>query len=199
MADTADGLVARARSGDSAATEVLLREHAPRVLAVCRRLCADRGDADDAAQEAMIAIVRGLSRFDGRSSLSTWIYRVTTNCCMDELRRKRRRPEPVDTAAGSRPDTVEDQLVGTDPEFETVRSETRADLARALAGLPEDFRMAVVLRDVADLDYETISEITGVPIGTVRSRIARGRGRLADALGSGTDSPSHPSDRSEQR
>ncbi|MCB0951952.1 MAG: hypothetical protein KDB13_04345, partial [Microthrixaceae bacterium] len=67
------------------------------------------------------------------------------------------------------------------------------------AGLPEDFRMAVVLRDVADLDYETISEITGVPIGTVRSRIARGRGRLADALGSGTDSPSHPSDRSEQR
>jgi RNA polymerase sigma-70 factor (ECF subfamily) len=154
-----------------------------RIHATCRRLCHDRGDAEDAAQNAMIAIVRGIDGFDGRSSVSSWIYRITTNACIDELRRRRRRPEPRDTE--EHPDTVEREPprgTATDPAEAAVASEQRRALAAALRELPEDYRVAVVLRDVADLDYSTIAEITGVPVGTVRSRIARGRGRLADRL-----------------
>jgi RNA polymerase sigma-70 factor (ECF subfamily) len=170
-------LVDRARAGDPDATEALLRLVAPRVHAVCRRICTNAHDADDAAQEALVAVVRGLPRFDGRSSVTTWVHRVTTNACLDELRRIRRRPVPSEVA-------TEAEVVdpGEDPEGRALGSASRRDLAAALASLPEEFRVAVVLRDVADLDYAEIAEVLGVPTGTVRSRIARGRGRLADLL-----------------
>jgi len=128
-------------------------------------------------------VVRGLARFDGRSSLSTWIYRVTTNACMDELRRRRRRPDPADEAVRADPAPLWSAGATTDPGDDAVRGELRDHLLERLSQLGEDYRVAVVLRDVADLDYSAIAEITGVPIGTVRSRIARGRARLADALG----------------
>ncbi|HXY43047.1 MAG TPA: RNA polymerase sigma factor, partial [Acidimicrobiales bacterium] len=86
------GVVAAARDGDRAALETLLRQHYDRCYALCRRLLGDEEDALDAAQEAMIAIARGISTFDGRSAFSTWAYRVTTNAAFDELRRRRRRP-----------------------------------------------------------------------------------------------------------
>jgi RNA polymerase sigma-70 factor (ECF subfamily) len=170
-------LVDRARNGDPEATEALLRLVAPQVHAVCRRICTNAHDADDAAQEALIAVVRGLARFDGRSRVTTWVHRVTTNACLDELRRIRRRPVPTEVATEAE---VADPTA--DPEDRALGSAARRDLATALASLPEEFRVAVVLRDVADLDYAEISEVLGVPPGTVRSRIARGRGRLADLL-----------------
>ncbi|MFV0315538.1 MAG: RNA polymerase sigma factor [Microthrixaceae bacterium] len=207
-----DPLVERARDGDREALESVLREHATGVLAVCRRLCADRGDAEDAAQEALLAIARGIGRFDGRSSLSTWIYRVTTNCCMDELRRRRRRPEPVDDhserAGHLRTEPALANQGSVDPESVALQSELRAELAAALESLPEEFRVVVVLRDVADLDYRAIADILDVPVGTVRSRIARGRDRLAKLLGArdeqpdlpaGTESTPRPSDTTDDR
>ena len=85
-------LVAAAQQGDRAALDTLLRRHYDLVHAVCRRIAGGSRDADDAAQEAMISIVRGLSRFDGRSAVTTWIYRIATNAALDELRRRSRRP-----------------------------------------------------------------------------------------------------------
>ena len=85
-------LVAAAQGGDRASLDTLLRRHYDRIYAVCRRVIGHDADAADAAQEAMIAVVRGLGRFDGRSSFGTWIYRIATNASLDELRRKRRRP-----------------------------------------------------------------------------------------------------------
>jgi len=161
-------LVARARRGEPAAVEQLLTEHSPRIHTICRRMCRNHDDALDAAQQAMVAVVRGLPRFDGRSAVGTWIHRITVNACLDELRR-----------AGRRPSTVTLDAVGDAAEA----TELRGELARALASLPEEFRTAVVMRDVADLDYSTIAELTSAPVGTVRSRIARGRARLAEALG----------------
>ncbi|MET0324489.1 MAG: sigma-70 family RNA polymerase sigma factor [Ilumatobacteraceae bacterium] len=172
-------LVAAAQAGDRAALDALLRRHYDRVHAVCRRIAGSSRDADDAAQEAMISIVRALDRFDGRSAFSTWTYRIATNAALDELRRRGRRPalhavrdddstpEVVDPAAEQRYQSVAD----------------RQAIDAALADLPEDFRAAVVLRDVADLDYAEIAEVLQIPVGTVKSRIARGRGQLADALG----------------
>ena len=179
-----DELVAAARTGDDRALEQLLRRHHDRIVAVCRQLCRDRSDAEDAAQEAMIAIVRGLDRFDGRSRFSTWAYRVTTNSCLDELRRRRRRPLPVDADAAP-----EVAAPGPGPDDEAERTSVRAELATALDTLPEEFRAPLVLRDVADLDYAAIGEILDLPPGTVRSRIARGRARLAEALAQAEDRP----------
>jgi RNA polymerase sigma-70 factor (ECF subfamily) len=183
-------LLERARSGDRAALEELLGQLAPQVHAVCRRLCRDPFDAQDAAQEALVAVARGLPRFEGRSELSTWVHRITTNACHDELRRRRRRPAPLahdldEDLAGAPPAAARD---AADPAQQAVRAEARRELAAALDALPEEFRVAVVLRDVADLEYAAIAEITSVPVGTVRSRIARGRARLADLLAApGTD------------
>ena len=92
-ADLSDSeLVQRVRHGDRAALETLLRRHHDRIHLLCHRICRDRGDAEDATQNALLAIVRGLAGFDGSAAFSTWSHRVATNACLDELRRRGRRP-----------------------------------------------------------------------------------------------------------
>lgn len=138
-------------------------------------------DALDAAQEALLAIVRGLARYDGRAAFSTWAYRVATNACLDELRRRKRRPDvglPEESARSA----------STLPDPASVASD-RVAVDAALAALPEEFRAAVVLRDLCALDYAEIADVLGIPPGTVRSRIARGRGLLAARLARNPDPP----------
>jgi RNA polymerase sigma-70 factor, ECF subfamily len=178
-------LAERASRGDRQALEQLLHRHADRVHALCRRIVGHPEDALDATQEAMIAIARGITRFDGRSAFTTWLYRVTTNAALDELRRVRRRPRPDDALVAA--DTT------VDPSVED-RVDARIDVDAALRTLPEDFRVAVVLRDLCDLDYAEIAEVLDVPPGTVRSRIARGRAALADRLGNPRAPASRPTD-----
>jgi len=136
-------------------------------------------DALDATQEALLAVVRGLPRFDGRSAFSTWSYRVATNACLDELRRRRRRPLPVD------------ELTATAPDRNDFAGEVagRLSLDAALSTLAPEFRAAVVLRDVCELDYAEIADVLGIPPGTVRSRIARGRAAVAAHLAGNQDAP----------
>jgi len=168
-----EALVAAARRGDRPALEKLLQLHFDRVRALCHRIMANDADTDDATQEALLAICRGITRFDGRSSFSTWLYRVSTNACLDELRRKGRRPIAMDAAvmpAASMPDRFANDIAD------------RIDIDGALAQLSLDFRTAVVLRDLCQLDYDEIAEVLGIPAGTVRSRIARGRAQLAQLV-----------------
>lgn len=132
-------------------------------------------DALDATQEALIAIVRGLARFDGRAQFGTWAYRVATNATLDELRRRKRRPDP------GLPE-IEHAPVGGPPGLADATTD-RLDLDAALAALPPDFRAPVVLRDQLGLDYAEIAAVLEIPPGTVRSRIARGRAALATTLG----------------
>lgn len=166
-------LVAAGRDGDRDALETLLRRHQPRLYAVCHRLTGTATEAEDACQEALIAIVRGLPSFDGRSAFSTWAYRVTTNTCLDELRRHRRRPEPRETT---------DSVDSSDRRDVADRVAVQVDVDAALATLPIEFRAAVVLRDLCDLSYDEIASTLGIPPGTVRSRIARGRSALLPLL-----------------
>ncbi len=175
-------LLAAARDGDRSSLDLLLRRHYDRIFAVCRRITGHDADAADAAQEAMIAIVRGLSTFDGRSSFGTWVYRIATNASLDELRRRRRRPLPGIDTAGHGDDAVQVEHADPDAGARVEGLGDRMLLDAALAGLAEDFRVPVVLRDVGDLDYGEIAEVLGVPIGTVKSRIARGRAALAASL-----------------
>lgn len=175
MTSTSDqDLVAAAVRGDRAATDHLLRQHQPMMWAICRRIVGDDHSAADATQEAMISVVKNLSRFDGRSSIRTWMYRVATNAALDELRRRRRRPDPVPHEVISR--GVSTTLGGTG------QIDDRILVDEALSTLSPDFRAAVVLRDLVDLDYAEIGELLGLPPGTVRSRIARGRRVLAEHL-----------------
>ena len=182
-----DPLLVAARDGDRTALDRLLRREQPRIYALCRRLAGNDADALDATQEALIAIVRGLPRFDGRAAFSTWSYRVATNACLDELRRRSRRPVPVEDDA-----RVERPVAGAAPGTAEQVAD-RLALDQALARLTPEFRAVVVLRDVAGLDYAAIAEALDLPPGTVRSRIARGRAQLAEHLGAADREPGAPS------
>jgi RNA polymerase sigma-70 factor (ECF subfamily) len=180
-----EALAAAANAGDRGALEVLLARHVDRVHAICRRVTGHPEDALDATQEALIALTRGLHRYDGRALFTTWLYRVATNAALDELRRRKRRPEPAELSddramAGGAAGGVESVVAA------------RLDVDAALAGLSPEFRAAVVLRDLCDLDYAEIAEVLDVPIGTVRSRIARGRAAIADQLREPTAPPERP-------
>jgi RNA polymerase sigma-70 factor (ECF subfamily) len=186
-----EALATAANAGDRRALEVLLARHFDRIHAICRRVTGHPEDALDATQEALIAVTRGLHRYDGRSLFTTWLYRVATNAALDELRRRKRRPEPAEL--------VEDRplggAAGTAAASAPVESvvAARLDVDAALAELSPEFRAAVVLRDLCDLDYAEIAEVLDVPIGTVRSRIARGRAAIADQLREPTAPPERPS------
>lgn len=175
--------------GDDKALDALLRRHHDRVWALCRRLAGNDADAADATQEALITVVRRLDRYDGRAKFTTWLYRVVTNACLDELRRRGRRPVPVEDEAlvGGRAapgPTVDGQVVD------------RLDVDHALAQLSPEFRAPVVLRDLCGLDYAEIAEVLDLAPGTVRSRISRGRGALAHVLaGNPTPDPERRTER----
>lgn len=182
-----DALIAAAQAGDTAALDALLRRHYDRIHAICRRLAGNAADADDATQEAVLAIVRGLPRFDGRAAFTTWSYRVATNACLDELRRRGRRPVPVEAVGdeGGNPGGATGPGPAADPRPAVADAVAdRLEVDAALATLPIEFRAPVVLRDLCQLDYAEIAETLGIPPGTVRSRIARGRAALAGHLAS---------------
>jgi RNA polymerase sigma-70 factor (ECF subfamily) len=164
-------LAARAADGDHRALDALLDRHAQRVYAVCMRIVGNREDALDATQDALIAVARGIARFNGGSSFTTWLYRVATNAALDEVRRRSRRPLPSDT--------LPEPIMHTSPE---ARIDDQLVIDAALRTVPVEFRTPLVLRDLIDLDYAQIGAILDIPAGTVRSRIARGRAALARAL-----------------
>lgn len=150
-----------------------MRAHYDTVRAVCHRIVVNRSDAEDATQNALISIVKALPGFDGRSQFSTWVYRIATNAALDEVRRIGRRPRPTDN------DAVYDSAQSDRTEAVVAQ----LDVVAALAAIPEEYRTTLVLRHVADLEYEEIAAIQGIAVGTVRSRLARGRAQLVDILG----------------
>ncbi|MGF1598782.1 MAG: RNA polymerase sigma factor [Acidimicrobiales bacterium] len=165
--------MARAQGGERVALEVLLERHYDRLFVICRRIAGNDADAADACQEALLSVVKGLPRFDGRSAFSTWTHRIATNACLDEMRRRNRRPRPTSTLPepGDPSPGLAQHVVD------------RLTLEEALPQLPEEFRLPVILRDVAGLDYAEIAEALSIPPGTVRSRIARGRRQLSRLVG----------------
>lgn len=154
--------------------EEVARDHGRFLYNVAYRLAGNDVDAQDLVQEALIRVRKGLETFEPRS-LEGWLARIVTNVFLDEMRRRRRRPTE---SLPSDPDFVLPATPGADEVTETLSDELQA----ALGDLPEEFRVAVVLCDVADLSYEQISASLGVPVGTVRSRLHRGRRLLRAAL-----------------
>ena len=173
-------LLQRAQQGDRDALSTVLGEQYQRVFAVCLRMMGSRTAAEDQTQEALLRIARGLSSFEGKSAFGTWSHRVATTTCLDELRRQRRRPTTttLTNTDGTDVEPVDDVDITTGMEW----SDVRADIREALDAVPVEFARAVVLRDVLELEYQEIADLTGVATGTVKSRISRGRALLAEQL-----------------
>lgn len=173
-------LVKKASQGDAAAFEQLMRAHEGRMYAVALRMCGNREDALDCTQEAMLRVFRALPNFKGQSSFATWAYRITMNTCLDELRRRKlRMGSSLDALldSGWAPTDEEDT-----PEKHSIASEQRRMLEKAIASLPEDMRAAIVLRDVQGFSYDEIAKILEANVGTIKSRISRGREKLREIL-----------------
>lgn len=173
-------LIARAASGDGVAFSDLMAMHEGRMYAVALRMCGNREDAQDCLQDAMIRIYRSIAGFKAQSSFSTWVYRITMNTCLDELRRRKvRGATSLDGLLDSGWSPSDEDDV---PEKHAIASEQRRMLDQAIAELPEDMRAAVVLRDIQGFSYDEIAEALTANIGTVKSRISRGRERLRQIL-----------------
>jgi RNA polymerase sigma-70 factor, ECF subfamily len=156
--------------------EEVARTHGRFLYTVAYRLTGNDADAQDLVQEVLLRVRRGLGTYRP-GSMEGWLSRITTNAFLDEVRRRRRRP------ATSLPDDP-DRVLPAAPDAEAALAQLSlsGDVQDALRSLPDDFRAAVVLCDVVGLSYDEIAEQLGVPVGTVRSRIHRGRSALRKAL-----------------
>ena len=161
--------------GDPNAFAALVSLHRERLWAVALRTLGDRDDAADALQDALLKAYRSAASFRGEAAVSTWLHRIVVNACLDRVRRRQARPTvPL-------PDYADQALANPTDVFAT--RDTALDVQAALAELPAEQRAALVLVDVQGYPVAEAAEILGVAVGTVKSRCARGRARLAVRLG----------------
>ena len=171
-----------AREGDPLAFEQLIHLYEKRVFALTRRMCKNPADAEEAAQETFLAAWQGLRFFRGDSSFSTWLYRLASNACVDLLRKEGRHQ----TAAG--PSLNDEEVVleipdeAPTPHALVEQAELKEQIEAGLAALPEEYREVLILREIHQQSYDEIAEILSLDLGTVKSRINRGRKRLRKFL-----------------
>ncbi|MFC5665817.1 RNA polymerase sigma factor SigM [Kitasatospora misakiensis] len=169
-------LLARHVGGDREAFGLLVNRHRDRLWAVALRTLGDREEAADALQDALVSAFRSAHTFQGRSAVTTWLHRIVVNACLDRARRAAtRRTRPLDDD----PQRL-DTLVGSAEPADSpvVRAEVHRELSAALAELPVEQRAALVLVDMQGYPVAEAAALLGVPVGTVKSRCARGRARL---------------------
>lgn len=175
-------LIERSRSGDLAAFNALVLAYQGQVYNLCLRMLRSPQAAEDAAQEAFVAAYRAVHHFRG-GSFRGWLLRIAANACYDELRRRRSRPQlPLEAPADEERLRAELPALDEPLEQRAERLELARCLQEGLASLPPDQRLALILRDVQGLAYQEVAEATGASLGTVKSRISRGRAALRDFL-----------------
>jgi len=176
-------LVDAARRGDQGAFAALVRRHERRVYGLALRMLGREEDARDAAQDAFIACYRNLRAFRGDAAFSTWLHRIAVNACYDALRKRR---EMLGIEEAPEPPPAPDHGDAT---------AVAIDVRRALLLVPEEFRAVIVMHDLQDMGYDQVAEALDLPIGTVKSRLHRGRIALGRAL---TGEPADPASPSKQ-
>ncbi|MER7670941.1 RNA polymerase sigma factor SigM [Kitasatospora sp. NPDC096128] len=176
MADDDATLLARHVAGDREAFGLLVNRHRDRLWAVALRTLGDREEAADALQDALVSAFRAAAGFQGRSAVTTWLHRIVVNACLDRARRSAtRRTTPLDED----PQRLDGLVGSAEPaDSPVVRAEVHRELTAALAELPPEQRAALVLVDMQGYPVAEAAELLGVPVGTVKSRCARGRARL---------------------
>lgn len=167
-------LIQGSKTGDADAFDQLVGVHQDRVYQLAYRITGNREDAWDAAQEAFLRAYRSLRLFRGTASFSTWLHRIAVNTALDIVRRRPpQRSQPLDEAVA---------LVGDDPADQVQRKDLQRRIHHAIASLPVDHRVVVILRDLEGLAYDEIAKLLTIPVGTVRSRLSRGRDALRTML-----------------
>ncbi|MEM9745276.1 MAG: RNA polymerase sigma factor [Actinomycetota bacterium] len=168
VAEERERLAVQAAAGDTAALDRLLASIRADVVRHCGRILPNPLDAEEAAQDVLVTVATRIDRFEGRSRFSTWLYRVTTNSTLDTYRKLKRRASTVD---------IDDLSLSTDRRT-SVLAGNRIDLLEAVEQVDEKYAIAVLLRDIHDLDYPEIAEALDIAEGTVKSRIHEGRRRM---------------------
>jgi RNA polymerase sigma-70 factor (ECF subfamily) len=190
-------LLVLARGGDPDAFAALVAPLQRRAFGLAYRMVGEPEEAADVTQDALVRAFTRIGDFRGDASFATWLHRIVHNTALDALRWRARHPvEPLDPGAERQGDPVREPVaVAAGPEDIAVRADERRAIERALAALPPEFRAAVVLRDLQGLDYEEVAAVTGVSLGTVKSRLHRARARLRELLSEaeGTGTPSRTS------
>ncbi len=179
-------LVSAAQSGDLNAFNQLVLTYQEVAFNVAYRILLDDAAADDATQNAFLQAYRKIDSYRG-GSFRAWLLRIVTNACYDELRRRKRRPTtPLEPLDDSGEEEIESpQWMADDspsPEDQAENSELNRAVVRCLEGLPDEFRLVVVMVDVQGFDYQEASTVIGKPLGTIKSRLARARSKLRDCL-----------------
>ena len=184
-----DQFLERLRRGEAAAFERLVSEYTGDVYALLYRLTADPEEARDLTQETFLRTFQSISRFRGDSNLKTWLYRIAVNQARNRWRWWRRRKRDVTVSLDATDDSHEQPLSArlrndeaVDPEQETLAKEREGQLREALQGLRRSYKEAVILRDVQGFSYEEVADTLQISIGTVKSRISRGRLELRRKL-----------------
>jgi RNA polymerase sigma-70 factor (ECF subfamily) len=180
--------VTRLRARDLTAFDDLVRIFERPVYALCFRLLGDAEEARDAAQETFLKVYRGLGGFRADSGLKTWIYRIAINQAMNQQRwwRRRHRDETIslDLTRSENDVSLGSTLPGPglSPEAQAIANQRERRIMSALGEIKQEYRVALVLREIEELSYEEIAETLQISIGTVKSRIARGREELRRRL-----------------
>lgn len=177
-------LIQQILDGDQEAFAQLVTAYEKQVYNLCLRMSGNPEDARDLAQEAFLKAWRGLQFYKSESSFSTWLYRLTTNVCIDFLRQKKRRPTVSLTQDDDWEDGQELDIpdAAPTPEERLLHQETGQAVRQAMEQLDDDFRLVLTLRVVEDLSYEEIAQVLDLNPGTVKSRLARARGKLRKIL-----------------
>ena len=185
MSSEEQRFVESAQRGDVEAFNQLVRLYESRVYSLCYRMLGDADSAADLAQDTFISAYRNLGKFRG-GQFRSWLLRIATNACLDALRARKRRPTlSIDASREDDDDGFDLPDGGESPDDAALRRELGAAIEQGLALLPEDQRLVVILSDIQGMAYEEIAQVTGANLGTVKSRLSRGRGRLRDILRAG--------------
>ena len=172
--------LAKAKVGDAAAFEQLVTPYETMLWRVCWRVTGNEDDARDALQETMLKAWRAIGRFEARAQLSTWLYAIAVRSCQDLLRRRAVRPST--SLDAMREEGYDPPAQTQTPETALEEKDRREQVRKALSMLPEEQRVPLVLFAVEGRRYEEIAEMTGISLGTVKSRVSRGRDRLREIM-----------------
>lgn len=181
MAD--EELVKRIRKGDIDAFEDIVKKYENKVYGIVFHMMKNQNEVEDLAQEVFLKVYKNLDKFKGESSLYTWIYKITVNLCLDELK-KRRNIIYLDEKISVEDGEIDKELPSNERSQEELYEdkELRENLHRCINKLPDKQKMMIVLRDIKGFSYDEIAEITNNKIGTVKSQINRARLRLKELL-----------------
>jgi RNA polymerase sigma factor (sigma-70 family) len=180
-------LVARARAGDERAFRVLLEKYERAVFSICLRMVRNRDEATDLAQESFIKVFGSLDRYNPAFAFSSWLFKITSNLCIDHLRKRRISTLAMDEPVEGEKGEFTRQYEAPDPTPDEIfsRNEKMQKLEAGIAALPEHYRIMLVLRHQEDMSYEEIAESLSIPLGTVKARIHRAREMLKAILEEG--------------